>query len=266
MKNKLFTLVTVILLCAMLTVGAFALSVPEEQAHFIDDAGLLTENEAESIESALGSVGAKHSLEIAIVTTDSLGDKTAAEYADDAFDAMYGDADGVLLLISMEYGDWYISTCGKGITVFTDAGIEYIGQKIIEHLSDSEFKTAFDEFAQLCDDFAAQAENGEPFDSNNLPREPLSAVWIIIAVVVGFLLSLMVVGNMKSKLKTVRSQDGAADYIRDGSMNITGSRDLYLYRTVTRVKKADENKNNSSGSSTHTSSSGTTHGGGGGKF
>lgn len=255
MKNKLFTLVTVVLLCAMLAVGAFAASV----TNVIDSADLLTESEIESLEATLDSVGAKHSIKIAIVTTDSLGEKTAAEYADDEFDSMYGDTDGVLLLVSMEYSDWYISTCGNGIKIFTDAGIEYIGEKIVAYLSNGEYKAAFDEFAQLCDDFAFQAESGKPFDSNNLPHEPLSSAWIIIAIVVGFLLSLIVVGNMKSKLKTVRSQDGAANYIRDGSMNITGSRDLYLYRTVTREKKAENN--NSSGSSTHKSSSGTTHGG-----
>lgn len=266
MKNKLFCLVTVILLCIVLAVSTFALSVPVEEPHFIDGAGLLTESEAASLEATLESVGAKHSLEVAIYTTESLGDKTVTEYADDCFDSIYGDVDGVLLLISMEYGDWQISTCGKGITIFTDAGIDYIGKKIVAHLAESDFKAAFDEFAQLCDEFAVQAESGEPYDSSNLPREPLSGIWIIIAIVVGFLLSLMVVGNMKSKLKTVRAQDGAADYIRGGSMNITNSRDLYLYRTVTRTKKAEESNNNSSGSSTHTSSSGTTHGGGGGKF
>lgn len=266
MKSKLFSIVTVVLLCAVLAVSAFAFSTVAEEPHFIDNAGLLTESESASLEATLEAVGAKHSLEIAIYTTASLGDKTATEYADDVFDSMYGDVDGVLLLISMEYGDWQISTCGKGITIFTDAGIDYIGEKVVAYLANDDFKNAFDEFAQLCDDFAVQAESGEPYDSSNLPREPLSALWIVIALVVGFLLALMVVGNMKSKLKTVRSQDGAASYIRDGSMNITNSRDLYLYRTVTRTKKAEENSNSSSGSSTHTSSSGTTHGGGGGKF
>ncbi len=37
----------------------------------------------------------------------------------------YGaDKDGVLLLISTEDNDVYISTCGYGITAFTDAGIK----------------------------------------------------------------------------------------------------------------------------------------------
>lgn len=263
MKNRLFAFVAAVLLCVTLTVCAFA-----GESRIVDDAGKLSESEISSLESTLDSVAEKHSLEIAIVTTESLGEKSAMEYADDKFESMYGDKDGVLLLISTGDGAgdgaWYISTCGKGITIFTDAGIEYISDKIVSHLEKDKYNDAFNEFAQLCDEFATQAETGEPFDSNNLPHEPLSGVWIIIAVVVGFLIALMVVGNMKSKLKTVRSQSGAANYVREGSMNVTGSRDLYLYRTVTRVKKAENN--NSSGSSTHTSSSGTTHGGGGGKF
>ncbi len=34
----------------------------------------------------------------------------------------------------------YISTCGYGITVFTDAGIQYIGEQIKEDLSDGDFQ------------------------------------------------------------------------------------------------------------------------------
>ena len=69
---------------------------------------------------------------------------------------------------------------------------------------------------------------------------------------------------MKSKLKTVRFQAAANSYMKAESMNITESRDLYLYSAVTRTAKPKND--DSGGSSTHTSSSGSTHGGGGGKF
>ncbi|WP_449077534.1 hypothetical protein [Ruminococcus sp.] len=52
--------------------------------------------------------------------------------------------------------------------------------------------------------------------------------------------------------------------MKRGSLNVTESRDLFLYKTFTRTAKPKNNS--SSGSSTHTSSSGSTHGGGGGKF
>lgn len=264
MKNKLFMTLIAMLLCLSLAIPAFAEEIAGA-AHVVDGAGLLTESEKADLDSALAAAGSKHSLLFAVVTAESLGEQTPMQYADAQFQALYGDADGAMLLVAMETGDWYLSTCGKGITVFTDAGIAYIGEKIVPFLSDGEYKKAFDTFTELCDAFAVQAESGEPYDSGNLPHEPLSTVWIVIAPVVGFLLALLVVGNMKSKLKTVRAQDEAANYIRKDSLIITGSRDLYLYRTVTRTKKA-ENQDSSSGSSTHESSSGTTHGGGGGKF
>ena len=95
------------------------------------------------------------------------------------------DRDGALLLISMEDNDWYISTCGYGITVFTDAGIQYIGEQIKEDLSDGDFSEAFDKFVGLCDDFITQARSGDPYDSHNLPKEPLSLIWIPISIAVG---------------------------------------------------------------------------------
>lgn len=264
MKNKWLSALLAVLLCFTFVIPAFA--APASSVRVLDGADLLTASEAADVAAALDEVSEQHSMEFAIVTVDSLGEFTPADYADDTFDDLFDGADGALLLVSMQYRDWYISTCGSAIRMFTDAGIDYIGEKVSSLLSDGKYADAFMKFAELCDQFATQAETGEPYDSNNLPREPLSAIWILIAIVVGFVLSGMVVSGMKSKLKTVRAQNEAANYVRDGSMNLTNSRDLYLYHTVTRAKKADNNNKRSSGSSTHTSSSGRTHGGGGGKF
>lgn len=74
------------------------------------------------------------------------------------------------------------------------------------------------------------------------------------------------VGKMKAKLKTVRRQLAANSYLKDGSLNITDSREMFLYSAVTRSRKKASSSGSSGGSSTHTSSSGSTHGGGGGKF
>lgn len=164
----------------------------------------------------------------------------------------------------MEDRDWYVSTCGYGITAFTDAGIEYIGEQIKSDLSDGKYASAFDSYAELCDDFITQARTDKPYDNGNLPSKPLSLIWIPIAIVIGFVLAKIIVGSMKSKLKTVREQAAANSYVRSNSMNITDNRDMFLYNTITRT--ARPKNDSSSGSSTHTSSSGTTHGGGGGKF
>lgn len=81
---------------------------------------------------------------------------------------------------------------------------------------------------------------------------------------IGLVVALIIIGRMKGKLKTVRRQAEAAEYVKTGSMKVTQSRDLFLYKHIDRHAKPKEST--SGGSRTHTSSSGRTHGGGGGKF
>ena len=132
-------------------------------------------------------------------------------------------------------------------------------------MSDGDYADAFNTFAELCDDFITKARTGKPYDSGNMPKEPMKPGWILVAVIAGFILSFITVGTMKGKLKTVRFQPAANSYMKAGSMNITESRDMFLYNTVTRTAKPKDS-DSGGGSSTHTSSSGSSHGGGGGKF
>lgn len=196
---------------------------------------------------------------------------TVSDYAERFYESHnygYGpDKDGTILLISMEDHDWYMATYGYAITVFTDAGIQYIGEEMTGDLSDGDFAAAFDTFADECDDFITQAKTGEPYDIDNEPQKPMSWIWIPISLVAGIVLSLIVVGTMKSKLKTVRFQAAANNYVKAGSMNLTESRDIFLYNTMTKTKKEkNDSHSGGGGSSTHTTSSGSTAGGGGGKF
>lgn len=172
----------------------------------------------------------------------------------------------MLLLISTGDRKWHISTRGYGITVFTDAGIKYIGEELKEKMKSADYAGTFFGFADLCDRFTDQAKKDRPYDTSNLPIKPLSFKYIPISLGIGLVIALIAVSVMKSKLKTVRYKAEANSYVRPGSMNITVSRDLFLYRTVAVSPKPKSNGGSDGGSSTHTSSSGSTHGGGGGSF
>ena len=111
-------------------------------------------------------------------------------------------------------------------------------------------------YKKICEDITAYNER-----TGGVLPPPL---WIAVAIVAGIVVAFVIVHSMKSKLKTVKMQAAAGSYLKNGSLNITQSNDIFLYSNVTRTAKPKEN--NSSGSSTHTSSSGNTYGGGGGKF
>ncbi|GAA0260153.1 hypothetical protein GCM10008922_19480 [Faecalicatena contorta] len=269
MKKKVIAVLSALFLAVLFCIPVAAEEgegFADEYFRLMDTADLLDDAEEEQLMNVLDEMSERQKLEIVIVTTDTLDGEDIVSYADDLYDYCnfgYGeDKDGVMFLISVEDRDWYISTSGYGITAFTDAGIQYIGSQMKEDLSDGNYVAAFDTFVQKCDEFITQARAGEPFDKSTLPKEPMSPVWILISLAVGIAIAFIIVGIMKSKLKTVRFQPKAKDYIKEGSMNITESHDMFLYRTVDKKEKPKSN----SGSSTHTSSSGRTHGGGGGGF
>ena len=187
-------------------------------------------------------------MEVAIHTTYDFGGLIAEAYADDYYDnGGYGE-DGVLLLVSMGYRDWSVSTSGKCIRAFGDSELDAIEEDVIPCLSRGDYNEAFSQFAHLCGSTMQTYEAGP------------SGIVLLICVAIGVIVAFIVTGVMKGKLKSVRAQADARSYVTPGSLQLTKHLDLFLYRNVSRRVKPQ----NSSGS--HRSSSGRSHGGRSGKF
>ena len=258
MNRKLIVLT--LALCLLLTA---VFTVQAAPSRLVDEAGLLSGSEQKAIAATLDEISARHGMDIVIVTVDSTDGKSPMEYADDFFDYGGYGSDGILLLVSMEDSDWWVSTTGYGITAVTDAGLDYMSDRFVPYLSDGDYAESFECFASLCDEFITKAKSGDPYDTHNLPKDPFRfGRNVVFALIIGLVVALIVTGKMKNQLKSVVQQAKADDYVTAGSLQITHSRDFHLYTHIDRAEKASS----SGGSSTHTSSSGTTHGGGGGKF
>ncbi len=271
MKKLFLGTIFALVLSLFLQVNAFA-----EENHpplLVDEANLLTAIEEEKLLELLEDVSQRGQCDVVIVTVDSMGDKNSQEYADDYFDYNgygYGSTyDGIILLISMEYRDWAISTCGFGITAFTDWGLDYLEDAFLGNLSQGDYEEAFTVFAQTCDQIITQARQGDAFDVDTMPKGPLPLFNIPLAILIGAVISLIIVFIMKGQLKSVKRQQGAENYLEQNSFKLTDSRELYLYHTVTRhaiPKQTSSSSSSRGGSSVHRSSSGRSHGGSRGKF
>lgn len=274
--RSLFAALAALMLAVILTVPAFAVEGGFADLYYRmnDSADVLTAEEDSELEDALEELSLRQSFDVTIATVESLesvGYDSMEAYADDLYDYCqfgYGpDMDGVLLLVSVGDRKWHISTCGYGITAFTDAGIQYLGQQMKPFMADGDYADAFRTFVQWSDTYIDAARAGRPYDVKTLPRDPLSPMYLVLAVGIGLVLAWVIVHVMKSQLRSVAFQENAASYVREGSMKLTNQRDLFLYRDVHRTERPKESSSSDSGgSSTHTSSSGTTHGGGGGSF
>lgn len=261
MKKKFLLILCLLLLCLSIELPAYAANA---SPRLVDNADYLTDSEETALLNKLDEISTQQGLDIVIVTIPDLYGEDITAFADDFYDENGYQPDGILLLISDYDREWAISTAGYGITVFTDAGQEYLTGQFLDALSEGKYAVAFDTYADLCDEFITQAKSGTPYDAGFLPKEPFHMVRnLLISIVIGLFSALIVTGSMKGKLKTVHAQAAASQYVKPGSMNITESREMFLYSQIQRHKRETKT---SGGSSTHTSSSGRTHGGSSGKF
>ena len=147
-----------------------------------DFADLLDDGQEEELEAKLDQVSEDYGCDVVVVTEETLDGAVPQDYADDFFDyndyGMGEDKSGILFLITMSERKWCISTHGEAIQIFTDAGQEYMTDNFGSYLSDGEYYEGFMKFADLCEEFIIQAEDGEPYDTGNMPQEPMSPVWI----------------------------------------------------------------------------------------
>lgn len=73
----------------------------------------------------------------------------------------------------------------------------------------------------------------------------LTQTAVLGALGISAVLSTSVMMAKRSQLKSVRFNDVACDYIRKGSFNLTGKKDAFLYRNVTRIAKPRSNNRSS---------------------
>lgn len=211
----------------------------------VDNEELLTSYEASKLEDRLCQISDRWQIDVVVVTADSLDGKSARAYADDFYDyGGYGE-DGILLLVNMQAREYWISTAGDCIGMEDE-----ISDSFAMYLSTGDYYDAFTDFADQCD--AAMEEYREGDSSN--PVLP-----ILICLGIGAVVGLIVTGVMASQLKSIRSKPTAGDYVVSGSLHLTHSHDLFLYRNVRRTPKPQNN-------GTHRGSSGRSHGGRGGRF
>jgi len=242
----------------------------EKPPLFLDLEGLVDYAEADAILARLQEVSDKHDFDIAIAVMPWLDERDAVYYAADFYeDNAYGrgvNSDGCLLLLAMEERDFAFVSFGRGESVFTPSGQAYLDTFFLPKLSAGQYAEAFMGFADGADEFLTAEAEGRPYNADTIPGEPEATskkrgILSIGSIIVSFITSLFVTGGYKSQLKSVRGQAGAAQYIRPGSLNVTGKKDVFLYTKTARTPrvKSSSDESNAGTISTSSGKKGTGH-------
>ena len=256
-----------LLSCVLLSLLLLTLFLPVyasfENPSIVDDAGYLMQSELTDLSEKLDKVRNEYDFEVAIYTESEMTSDTAEASADDIYDyGGYGageNDDGILLYICSDTREYHFTTHGEGLKYFNSNGLKYLESKVLPYLEDDNYYKAFSVYIETADELLSMAKDGNPYNEKNLSTKYIVGV-VLVCLLTPLLLGFIMMKKKLKKMKTAVENDYAANYIKPGSMNLTTSRDLFLYSRITKTERPK------SSSGTHTSSSGRTHGGRGGSF
>ncbi len=258
MKKRLTSLLLCLLLVSLLFTIAYAEDGDRSSSLplIVDEADLLTDEEESALASKAEEISSRQKCELIIYTTKDLAGQNIVDYSDEILDRYGYGADRSAFILVVYYpntgdGDNMTHTAGSGkaIKVFSDQDMDDLFYQIEDELVSKDFNGAFNKYLSLCDRELTRSK----------PKYVL--IWII-ALLLGFLLSLIPLAVMKQKIQNVSKQMSAANYEREGSMNLTTNRDIFLYaNTASRVINTGNRGSGGGGTTTHVTHSGSVHSG-----
>lgn len=277
---------TILFLAFALMPFCFATELPV----VIDNAEYLTDDQSEQLEQMLDEVLTDDFCAV-VFTEDEPSDDDPQAAADDFFDFegyLEQYSNGIVFYICKSTRQYAFSTTGTAIDTFDDSKLDVIENDMLDFLRNDEYFEAFCSFAgnvkyylnEYADsdypsDYASNSSsdyNGgyDYYDDEPLVIDiPTIITFIAISVLVALIIAAIATAIRAGRMNTAKLKTEAGNYVDEKGLNVTASNDIYLYCTVTRTERPQNEDHNSSGgggSSTHVSSSGTTHGGRSGSF
>jgi len=234
MKKVLLLFLTVALLAVSITSSA-------QKQYLTDEAHLLNDEQNKLIQSYLNGASERLGVDVAVATTST-------GYSIDSFTEQYYlkkgySSDGIILLIAYREYDRELSVriFGECRNYFTDENTDMFLDKIQKSAKEGDFEETFMLFADMSENYIEAGREGK------IVKEPFN-LWVALAasLAIGFLIALIAVLVMKSKLKSVRFKTYAYEYTKPGSFVLNEKRDIYLFSTVTRRAKPQSNDNHGS--------------------
>lgn len=247
----------IFVLCALLVINAPAAFI---NPAVVDEAGYLFQYELDELNEIFDEIRNVHNIEVAVYTESDMSGRDAESSADDIYDYRGYGYDGIMLYICKDTREYHFTTHGKGTKIFNDNGLVYIESKVLPYLQEDDYYGAMVAFANYAEELIIMEENGAPYNEKKTDTGFVIIVIVLAAILPIIIAFCMMLSKLK-KMKTAVNEKFAGNYIKDGSMDLKVSRDIFLYSAVTRTERP---KSTSSGM--HTSSSGRTHGGRGGSF
>lgn len=248
------------LACIFIILLLLFIPVCAESSSVVDGAGVLSQSSEIALTKGCNDFSALNGdIGIYMVTVSTANGRDIDFFADDLFYTnSFGvgeEKEGIMLLINVGEREYSIYLHGtKTQEIYNSDALTYIEDAIYNDLHASDYSAAFTVFHEKAMDVMTVHLQGKSF------RLPFNVLfWVIIGAVIGLIVALIRLSVMKSSMRTVRRNDSADGYVVRDSFDLSASRDIYLFRTVTRVyspKSSSTTRSSSASGGSFTSRSG----------
>ena len=251
MKKRIIIIALTLILAAMLAFPSFA---DDSIPRYYEEYDLLSDDEEASINAKLEEMSDRLDADVVIWVTSFFGNLDEESFIDACRKHIsnnfgYKSNGYVIMMIDIEEEENYLYIYPEGKVAskaFSDEDLDGLGDDVISLMESDKCFEAMNKYADSCDEAITESQKVKYF----------SVTRLIIAAVIGLIIGASVTGSNKAKLKTVRSKTEANYYVREGSMTVNDSRDIYLYSKVTRTEKPRNDGSSGSSGSSHSVSSG----------
>ncbi|MDY3308656.1 MAG: TPM domain-containing protein [Eubacteriales bacterium] len=251
MKKRIIIIALTLILAAMLAFPSFA---DDSIPRYYEEYDLLSDDEEASINAKLEEMSDRLDADVVIWVTSFFGNLDEESFIDACRKHIsnnfgYKSNGYVIMMIDLEAKETYFYIYSEGKVAskaFSDEFFDDLGDDVISLMESDKCFEAMNKYADSCDEAITESQKVKYF----------SVTRLIIAAVIGLIIGASVTGSNKAKLKTVRSKTEANYYVREGSMTVNDSRDIYLYSKVTRTEKPRNDGSSGSSGSSHSVSSG----------
>ena len=239
MKKRISLAVALVLLAALCLP---VLAAEPRLDHVTDAAGLLTDEQWETLEDKAQLISKQYQCAVYIVTLDDFTNYVATDSVYEAAKAIYREYDlgwgqdnsGVLLLLSMAERDYTLIAYGYGNTAFTDYGKDKLADMFLDDFAEDDWYGGFCDYLEKSTSMLKSARAGKPLDVDSNPL--IRFVGLLISIGLGCLCAFLICCPLWERMKSVSVKTEADAYIRAGSVAFTAREDQFSRTTQTRVK------------------------------
>ena len=251
--KRIWSVSLILILALMLLTGTAASAESAQKLpYYVSDTANLVPDQWQKLETAAERVSEQYGCGVYIVTLQDYRDygsySSMRSFSEDFYNRYHlgiGEKqNGILLVLSMAERDYSLIAYGSDAHyAFTDYGKTMLENSFLDDFRRDDWNGGFSDYISGCEQLLSRAADGNPVDvsyesRSGIPSELSNGIIIGVPLLVSF----GACEGMKRRMKPVKPQSRADEYIVPGGIHFNLKRDVFVNRTVSRTVIRTENR------------------------